>query len=192
MSKKPFVVRNIFEPHILLKIQEYVSRLKERPELAIDNNVFKRKLVHNDPFFNKFHETIIALTANEVFEEDLIPSYNFLSLYKMGLGECPIHVDRSQCYLTIDVCLQQNEPWPIYVNSEQKYSKLEPWEISTFPKELQDQIKKNSQEFLLNPGDAVCYSGTRHPHWRNQIQHTNYCDLIFFHFVPKDFKGELL
>jgi hypothetical protein len=58
-------------------------------------------------------------------------------------------------------------------------------------KYLIDGIKKNSIEYILMPGDALCYSGTHHAHWRNPITEGNFCDLVFFHFVAHDYQGGL-
>jgi hypothetical protein len=103
------------------------------------------------------------LKVDEIFGEPVKPSYVFLSMYG-DEGICPLHTDRPQCKYTADLCIDQKEVWPIMVSDE---------------------------EYLLQPGEALCYSGTDHPHYRNRIQPGNFCNLAFFHFVPVAFEGRL-
>lgn len=90
-------------------------------------------------------------------------SYCFLSLYREG-GVCPRHTDRPQCKYTIDVCVSQNEPWTIYVDD---------------------------LPYSLRENDALLYSGTDSPHYRQRMKDGNHCFLVFFHFVDQDFEGPL-
>lgn len=109
------------------------------------------------------HEALVDV-ATSVFGEAVKPSYSFLSLYG-DQGICPLHVDRPQCKWTLDYCVEQTYPWPIYVEES---------------------------PYLLGPNEALAYSGTDQPHYRDQIEPGNTCNLIFFHFVPVDFDGPLL
>lgn len=173
----PFVIENFFDFHLLGLLNAQVALLKK--SLSVDDEIFNRKFFHNHPMFKIVHENMTDL-ACAYFDEDLKPSYAFLSMYEVGEGFCPHHVDRPQCYRTIDVCLNQAEPWGIFVNHK------DAWDENN-----QQQIKDNATEYFLSAGDALCYSGTDHPHFRNKIQPNNFCDLAFFHFVKADFKGDL-
>jgi hypothetical protein len=50
--------------------------------------------------------------------------------------------------------------------------------------------KETWHRVLLQPNEAVCYSGTNSWHYRpERLRGT--ADLVFFHFVPIDFDGPL-
>lgn len=175
---EPFILKNFFDKKLINLLQFQVNLLKQSAT-QLDTEVFHRKQVHNHPLFKVLHGQMQE-EASQLFEEKLKPSYVFLSMYFEGEGKCPLHVDRPQCYRTIDVCLNQKEVWPIYVNHTQKWDENK-----------QEEIRKNSKPYLLEIGDAVCYSGTHHPHFRNDSEEGNFCDLVFFHFVKHDFEGDL-
>ena len=126
-----------------------------------DPNEFRRRGAHNVPFFVHIHQQLKD-TASEIFEEPVKPSYVYLSLYNEN-GVCPFHTDRPQCKYTIDYCIDQDEEWPIWVDDK---------------------------PYILQTNDALCYSGTDSPHWREKIK-GKYCWLAFFHFVPEGFCGKL-
>ena len=179
----PFIARNFFEPR-LLKLVQYQVDLIKNSAIETDTKTFYRKQFHNHPLLRALHLQMEE-EASAMFGEPLKASYSFLSMYLEGKGQCPLHVDRPQCYRTIDVCLNQKKPWAIYVNHEMA------WDESK-----QEEICATAKEYLLGAGQALCYSGTDHPHFRKPMTETpgqeeNFVDLAFFHFVPKDFKGDL-
>jgi hypothetical protein len=180
---KPHVRKNFFEPRLLKLIQFQVDLIK-KSSVETDTKTFNRKQFHNHPLLRALHLQM-AEEASEIFGEELKPSYVFLSMYLEGKGECPLHVDRPQCYRTIDVCLNQRKPWGIYVNDSMS------WDEGN-----QDEIRATATRYELEPGDALLYSGTDHPHFRVPMkncpdQADNFVDLAFFHFVPKSFEGAL-
>lgn len=188
MSFEPFVIDDCLSLSMHKKIELIVEDLKERQCGEEDNLVFNRRQIHNHPFFVQLHKRLLS-KACEIFKEDLKASYSFLSMYG-SQGLCPLHTDRPTCFRTIDLCISQKEIWPIYVNSMTKLIEFGP-QHPDFDK-LSPQIKATSKRYDLIPGQAICYSGTDHPHWRNPIQVDNFCDLVFFHFVPKLYEGPLL
>ncbi len=189
---KPFVVRNFLEGKMLSLFQNHAAEIKKQVmNSGPKEKLFNRYMYHNDARFSLYHHKLIAPLAEQLFGQPLKPSYNFLSFYLPGEGECPIHVDREQCLVTVDICLNQSRVWPIYVNSSRNFNNNGVDMYFQEDPEERERIKLGSDEFLLNPGDALCYSGTNHAHWRKKIDDDNFCDLIFFHFVDKDFTGNL-
>jgi hypothetical protein len=137
---------------------------KNRKQLmSFDDFMFYRYYLHNPSFLKVMHKKLLPL-AQEKFNTELKMSYSFLSMYIKGIGICPLHTDRPQCRYSIDLCLDQISPWPIFINDV---------------------------EYLLQPNEALLYSGVEHPHYRNKIQPDNYVSLAFFHFVDADFEGDL-
>lgn len=163
---KPYSVHEFFNEDVLFLIRKEIAWLKSGNAPGVDQDLdqFKRLEQHNNPFFKTLHEMLALRQKDYWFGEKIKPSYCFVSMYYTGEGICPPHVDRPQCKYTIGLCVNQREIWPINI----------------------DGI-----EFNLTEGQAVLYSGTDHLHYRDRIQPTNYCDMVFFHFVPEAFEGTL-
>jgi hypothetical protein len=182
-NMQPKILKGFFEPRILGLLQYQVNLIK-RSSCDADNEIFHRKQFHNHPMLKVLHEQMTK-EASEIFEEELKPSYVFLSMYFEGKGNCPLHVDRPQCYRTIDLCINQKRPWGIFVNSKMNWDE-----------DKKEEMMQSADEYILSPGDALAYSGTQNPHFRKPMkeipeQADNFVDLAFFHFVPKNFEGTL-
>ena len=162
---KPTVIRNFYSTDLLKLLQLQCEQLRKSSQCEYDGTIFFRKQVHNHPMFKALHGFIDSDFLFSVFGEEVKKTYVYVSMYDEGKGICPGHKDRPQCKYTIDLCINQKEPWAINVDGE---------------------------DYFLNPGDALLYSGTDHWHYREKIQENNFCDLAFFHFVPINFEGELL
>ena len=191
MIRSPFLIKNFISGDLLTSFQKHADELKRIGPTLPEDKLFKRIGFHNDSMFTKFHREFVAPMAMKLYKMPLKPSYNFLSCYHQGEGECPLHVDRHQCFVTIDICLNQLKPWPLYINSSENFDKKGVDLFFTRELAAIEQIRENSEEFIMEPGDAVCYSGTTHAHWRKQIDADNFCDLVFFHFVEENFEGDL-
>jgi hypothetical protein len=161
----PQVHKQVFHEDIMYLIRKEIAFLKSGKDskVGVDDKEFFRLYHHNDPFFKQIHH-MITDRVSALVGEAIRPSYCFTSMYFVGQGQCPEHVDRPQCKYTLDLCVNQNEPWP---------------------------IKVAGRDYLLNEGDALVFSGTDHIHSRPPMQPNNYCDLVFFHFVPIGFTGDL-
>lgn len=127
--------------------------------------IFNRWYIHKPPVFDAIHKSKeMTDLASKTFGLRLKPSYSFLSMYGPS-GVCPLHMDRPQCQYTIDIQLNSDGQWPIYVSDN---------------------------EFVLKNGEALCYSGTGQPHYRKPMAvngECTYMDLVFFHFVPYEWEG---
>ena len=128
---------------------------------------FNRYCWHNLPVLTEIHHSEwLKDKLSDCISIELKPSYSFLSLYGPE-GVCPLHTDRPQCQVTIDLCVDLDDLWPIYVNDN---------------------------EYNLKPGEALIYSGTHHPHYRKPMRESTlatFCNMAFFHFVPLNYMGPL-
>jgi hypothetical protein len=185
--KKPVILRNILSDHELKMMQKFCLDLYKNGRIEHDTEDYHRKFVHNHQAFQIYHHKKFQKIASGYFEEPLKPSYCFTSMYDKSEGFCPYHTDRAQCYRTVDLCINQNEAWPIYVASKETDIKYD----YSYYMSKQEYYRSLGEQYLLEPGDALLYSGTQFPHWREKIQHDNFCHLAFFHFVPKDFQDGL-
>ena len=115
-------------------------------------------------------------------------------MYDEG-GRCPLHVDRPQCRYTIDYLIQQEstDPWPINIGRQMTDEQRNQLQITHPQTDVEKQTIIETEEWttcLLQPNDAVCYSGTNAWHYRSTAS-LGTADLAFFHFVPEKFNEPL-
>jgi hypothetical protein len=191
-TNKPVVIKELFDADTYRKILAFMSDIVPIMPKDSDPTGFNRTYAHNVPFFRTIHAQL-AEYASSVFGERVKPSYVFLSMYNKG-GQCPLHIDRPQCRYTIDylIRMDQKDPWPIYIGPQMSDKERDAIE-HPHPegKQIKDVIKSvDWNEALLQPNDAVCYSGTNSWHYR-PTKSKGKADLVFFHFVPEAFNGPL-
>lgn len=122
---------------------------------------------------NRFIHVQLNRVINEVVPEPVKPSYCYLATYHYR-SELKRHTDRPQCEWNVSLQLDNrptiplNKAWPIHL-----------------------EIGGKAREVTLDIGDAVLYSGVRIPHWRPPLPKGRETTLCFFHFVGKNFKGDL-
>lgn len=198
-TDRPVIVRELFDKNTHKAITRYINEFVPLFPLAADRkeldspNKFGRRYAHNLPFLVEIHRQLTQY-ASELFGQKVKPSYVFLSMYDKG-GRCPLHIDRPQCRYTIDYLIQQesSEAWPISIGQQMTDAQRDATENSHPSTDEDIQTVINSQDWttcLLNPNDAVCYSGTNAWHYRPTAS-LGTADLAFFHFVPKGFRGPL-
>lgn len=153
---KPKVIKNLLPDSEFQDLRNHVQELRGTLEGTAYNDLqFNRWGLYNYPLLYPIHQRLTP-RASELFGEMVRPSFAFLSVYG-GDGICPRHTDRPPCKYTLDLVLDQMEPWEIFICDE---------------------------PYLLQEGNALAYSGTDQPHHRHRIQEGNYCTLAFFHYVP--------
>lgn len=178
---KPQIVQP-FSDEVFADLQNHakeVRRLFDWPGIdyhdkgQAEENLFNRWYWHNLPLMLKLHHQaeFIAL-ASELAGQELKPSYSFLSMYGPE-GVCPKHTDRPQCQFTIDLQIDSDGDWPIYVEEK---------------------------PYVLKNGQGLFYSGTGQEHYRNSMKSDSASHedpsvpakrmtLGFFHFVPVSWVG---
>jgi hypothetical protein len=188
------VERGVFTEEVHQRMIAYLDEQVPYLSVGLDTDNFTRRFMHNNPFFMHVHGQLTEF-ASEMCGEKLKPSYSFLSMYDEH-GICPLHIDRPQCYKTIDYLIRQSpdEPWPIYVGGLMTDEEVAAVGDAGHPDtaEAIGQIKKDTDwnKVDLMPNDAVIYSGTHSWHYRDRLSEGT-ADLVFFHFVPEGFDGEL-
>jgi hypothetical protein len=189
------IERSLFASDVHDAMRNYVNERVPLLPVQVDGEDWTRTWLHNDPFFYGIHEQLREF-ASDVFGEPLKPSYTFLSFYR-DQGGCPLHIDRPQCYRTIDYLIQQEdpEPWPIHIgapHTDEEVLEIKGSDLD-YPKgqAREERIRQETWETaLLYPNDAVLYSGTHQFHYRDRPSRGR-ADLVFFHFVKESFDGPL-
>lgn len=152
----PLTLKEIFPRDQFQLMQDYLHRILASKGLLEWDQDFNRFFIHETPPLKKAHTQITPL-IEKALNKKLEPTYAFLSLYG-DQGICPPHRDRDQCQWTLDVCINQDRPWNLYIEN---------------------------QVTSLDENEGVIYSGTDQLHWRNSIHSGGHCHLIFFHFKER-------
>lgn len=190
------VARQLFDPITHEALKAFIRDRVPMMSVGMDSDSFVRRYAHNVPYFVAIHRQLTEF-ASEQFGEPLKPSYSFLSMYDDN-GICPLHIDRPQCRYTIDYLIQQHraEPWPLRIGqamTDEQRQALD--ESGAGHPQTDDEIAERIAaetwtDVLLEPNDAVLYSGTHQWHYRPE-RLKGRADLVFFHFVSADFDGPL-
>lgn len=167
-------IDDVLDDATFARIRETIRRLRPHELELHEARTFGRFVVHNHPYFSELHRALtplVAAAAGEAVE----PSYNFLSLYASG-GVCAPHLDAPTAKWTLDLCVDQSAPWPIH------FSQVVPWPVDAGP-----GPGLRYTAVSLEPRQAVLFSGSSQWHYRDPMpraQGRQFCDLLFFHFVP--------
>jgi hypothetical protein len=115
--------------------------------------------VADSSVLNEIAEYLIP-TARKIFNSDtLVCSYTLWSEYDNPKSNLLHHIDSNACTYTIDMCVYQDNEWPLWVENK---------------------------EYHLEPNTALCYYGEDQVHWRDEFNKDGVVAMIFFHFVEPD------
>lgn len=182
-------VADLFDDATRERLREAVVSLQpdqmERHELFR----FGRMLVHDHPVLEELEPGLVGRVSEWVGEE-VETCYNFLCMYN-NLGTCEPHMDGPVAKWTLDYCIGQSEPWPLY------FSQVVPWPEEWLSQHQHgedwgERIKRDPAHqftaYTMQENDALVFAGSSQWHYRDRIARThrqNYCHLAFFHYIPK-------
>ena len=182
----------IVHDETLEQIRAVVSSIKPSDLDLHEAKRFKRFVVHDHSQFIELQAKLVPLVS-EAAGEPVEPSYNFLSLYS-AMGVCPVHMDSPEAKWTLDLCLNQSEPWPIYFSQIQRWPEIDPdldmpaWLTGDWEQAIKTSPSVNFEAHAMEPGQAILFSGSSQWHFRNAMPaggRKSFCDLLFFHFIPR-------
>lgn len=181
---KATLLADFIEPDTLQQIRQAVSSLRPGELELHEIRSFGRWVVHDHPILTKLQHSMTA-KVEEIAGEELEMCYNFLSLYTK-MGRCPVHLDTPQAKWTLDICVDQSAPWPIYFSQVCEW----PTDPKVWGESWEEQVKNDPnlcfEERVLTPGGAVLFSGSSQWHYRDPLPGGKaFCSLLFFHFIPK-------
>ncbi len=179
-------IHDLFTREVSQKIKVLISQLSDEQLEQHELFRFGRLVVHNLDYFNHLQKEMCS-RISEIVGEALEPSYNFLSLYN-NLGVCDLHQDAPESKWTVDYCIEQSTEWPIQISAPEDWATIDAND-SNWKQQVTSGIDFTS--YNLNPTEALVFGGSSQWHFRDRIprvQNTNFCHLVFFHFIPLDCK----
>ena len=186
LTFKYIKLNDFFDEKFRKELQSIIRSIpKEKFEMH-ELQRFGRFVVHDFPHFTDLQNDLVG-KVSDLVGEPVEPSYNFLSMYTK-MGKCEPHLDAPFAKFTLDVCIDQSDPWPIH------FSEIIPWpdDGGSLGENWQTEIKSytglNFKAETIMPGDAILFSGSSQWHYRDPLPakgSNSFCDLLFFHFIPE-------
>lgn len=179
-----FTVRSIRDLLPAPRFDDLLAQIHAVPEACLksyENGEFGRRILHDLPVLMDLQRELTPLVT-ELAGEAVEPAYTFLSLYHGG-GRCPPHMDAPSAKWTLDLCLEQSCDWPI------RFSPIVPWltarDAANLPERLDpDQLGVPFTDHVLQPNQAILFSGSSQWHYRDAIPDGGFCHLAFLHYHP--------
>lgn len=122
------------------------------------DNSCNRYLMSND-YLDRISMYELNRAREEFDSDNLLYTYSLLSFYDEKKSKLEAHKDNNACTYTFDICLYQNEPWPIVVEDK---------------------------EYILKPNEALCFYGEDQLHYRPDFKDGNKVLMMFMHWAEKD------
>ena len=182
----------VIDPALLGEIRATVRAVPREKYEMHELKSFGRFVVHDLPEFTALQHRMtdqVSDWAGEAVE----PSYNFLSLYTR-MGICEPHLDSPSAKWTLDICIDQSEPWPIHFSKIIAWPEDRPHMAQDWRAEICGNADLGFESVAMMPGDAVLFSGSSQWHYREAHPRgggKHFCDLLFFHYIPEG-AGELI
>lgn len=149
---------------------------------------------HNEPFARVFHKQLTKLMSYIVGEE-VIPSYVYAGSYVDNADLKP-HCDREQCEFSISFQVdyqpeqpEHRSPWGLFVRQPDWTNDVLEYHSEEFP--AASEAEDRNPGVYLRSGDGLIYKGRELIHYRYPLQTGHQSTSLFFHYVPKDFDGDL-
>lgn len=188
-TPEDFQVKQIRKPLEGALFQEVLDTIRTLPPGSLNRSelfFMGREIVHNLPLLVEIQASLAGMVSAAV-NEAVEPCYNFLSLYK-NVGILSPHLDAPSAKWTLDLCLAQSSPWPVYFSQVTPWPEVSPYSVDDWRKEIKNDPGLRFTPYALEPGDAVIFSGSSQWHYRDaipQVQKENFCHLAFFHYIPE-------
>ncbi|MEP4147157.1 MAG: hypothetical protein ABJL54_08030 [Halioglobus sp.] len=167
------------------QIKDIIANLQQDEMDKGDLLRLGRLVAHDLPEISKIHEKLTGMVSDRVNEE-LIPSYNFVSLYN-NLGVCEVHMDAPTSKWTLDLCIECSDPWPIYLSQCVSWPESFVQEQENWADQIILDPAIRMEKFILIDNQAALFSGSNQWHYRERmprIRRENFCHLVFFQYVP--------
>lgn len=187
------VIPEILPKEHMTAMRVYYRKYVSNGFMPFDDTQSERYYQHNEPFATVFHKQLTKLMGL-ITGEEVIPSYVYAASY-VNQADLKPHTDREQCEFSISF---QVDYFP------EQEGNISPWGLFVRDPEFESGTVDLSEEFpaasesedpntavYLASGDGVIYKGRELIHYRYPLPAGHQSTSLFFHYVPKDFEGEL-
>jgi len=166
-------LKNLLHPLHIAAWRRYIRDLTAAGKLEKGKGGYKNcHIVHNEPTTRFFHHKLTSLVS-EVVGEPVQPSFSFICSYHAG-ARLSKHTDREQCEFTISLCAD-------FIP--------EPDTTTSWPLHIETRHGQVTIEQAL--GDGILFCGRDLVHYRDHLAEGCTSSSILFHFVRRNFDGEL-
>lgn len=176
----------IFTDEKLAEVKQFVNTIKMNEYEKQEFLSFGRLIKHDLPYFTQLQRELTA-TMSQIVGQEVEPCYNFLSLYN-NFGICNVHMDAPSAKWTLDVCIDQSDEWPIHFSQTVPWPEDFNYQGDDWEAYIKNDPKHTFTSYALKSGEALIFSGSSQWHYRDRIANrakSNFCNLVFFHFIPK-------
>lgn len=160
------VVRNFIDETTIRTISRYFeNKINRREWVFAENSPVTKFAYYSDPLI----EVLLGDSINAIEEyvgEELHPTYSYSRVYRPS-EELKPHIDRPSCEVSVTVNVASLGP-PSFI-----YMKAP---------------GKETNKYILNPGDAVIYQGCVVEHWRETLKDSQLNVQFMLHYVKKNGK----
>jgi len=90
--------------------------------------------------------------------------------------------------MTLDVCIDQSEIWPIHFSQAITWPEDFQYEDTDWEERIKTDPAHTFRSYELTPGNGIIFSGSSQWHYRDRIVRAareNFCHLVFLHYIPK-------
>jgi hypothetical protein len=116
--------------------------------------------------------------VSEVVGKDLLPTYDYLRIYRDG-DVCRVHHDRLSCEHSLSLTLDYSDGVPWNLDVERR-------ETDPSSKVEENFGDESFASLEMNVGDAVLYRGVHHRHGRVTANPNGWSIHLFLHWVDRD------
>ena len=155
------IIDNVFPEPVFNRLISTLNRQYKNWEYDVD---IGRYHISSEPlgkWLLPYLNQTIPLAKKTFNSETLLLSYGLIAMYEKKDDIIPVlphHKDNNACTYTIDVCLQQDTPWSIWVEDK---------------------------EYSLKANQAIVIYGETEEHWREEFpdKDNNKVGMLFCHYV---------
>ena len=168
------VLPNVVSPLYVAALRRHYRGLERAGYLETDLSQVKER---RDGVYCEFAALYIqdqlVRFLDRIVPVPIKPSYCWFFRYRPS-AVLERHVDRPQCRWNVSFA----------VDASPDTGRSGAWPLCF-------EVAGRTHSVLLGSGDAVLYSGTDLPHWRDELPAGRTVSMCFFHYVDADFQGEL-
>ncbi len=185
-TNKYAVIEKMITPDVCRMVYNYfvlkACTNQEFAEPTAPNLLFSPAPYLRGCYCDNLAETLLAELEpiiKQVTQKNVAPSYSYSRVYITG-EELRPHTDRPSCQYSVTLNIG-GAPWPICfgVHDEKSTDNIYNYELG------QEKKVKKINSVVLNPCDAIVYSGEKLVHWRDPLK-DDHCVQVFLHYVDQD------